>query len=216
MQASWGFAIAIPVRASVERLAGGNVSWNTDVDYGELLARSGRERMVRWFYEAAGLRLEDDLERLADAPRISASPDAVARAERLMTYTGRISDPLVNVDNDDPVDPLSDKVVYRDLLRTTGSDGLFKLLWSDRPGHVGMSALDRAVGFSLLVEYLDRGEWGEVSLPALRLRAEDIRKRSAVDLGNLNLYEPTDVRPAASTWDASNWGTYGGAAWQRR
>lgn len=159
MQAVWGFAIAIPVRAAVERMAGGNVSWNTDVDYAALLARSGREDMVRSLYAEAALGLNDDLRKLAEAPRISADPDAVARAERLMTYTGRISDPLVNVDNDDPVDPLSDKLVYRDLLRETGSDHLFRLLWSDRPGHVGMSALDRAVGFSLLIDYLDENEW---------------------------------------------------------
>jgi hypothetical protein len=208
MQASWGFAIATPVRAAVEAMAGGNVSWNTGVDYAELLANSGRDDMVRALYDAAGLRLRDDLQTLAAASRISASPQAVARAERLMTYSGHISDPLVNVDNDDPVDPLSDKLVYRDLLRASGSDHLFQLLWSDRPGHGGMSSLDRAVGFSLLVEYLENGEWGDVSLPALRRRALEILAATDIDLGELYLYEPDDVPPAPSTWDATNWGTY--------
>jgi hypothetical protein len=175
MRASWGFAIAIPVRAAVETIAGGNVSWNTGVDYAELLGKTGRTDMVSYFYELAGLSLADDLAELAAAPRISADAAAVARAERLMTYTGRIEDPLVNVDNDDPVDPLSDKLVYRDLLRETGSDHLFQMLWSDRPGHGGMTALDRAVGFSLLIDFLDNGEWADVSLPALRARAEAIR-----------------------------------------
>jgi hypothetical protein len=208
MQSSWAFAIAVPVRAAVERLAGGNVSWNTGVDYSQLLRRSGREDMVRWFYEAAGLSLADDLQRLAAAPRISADPEAVSRAEQLMTYTGRISDPLVNVDNDDPVDPMSDKLVYRDLLRRMGTDHLFRLLWSDRPGHVGMSALDRAVGFSLLIDYLDTGDWGDLGLPALRSRAEQIRQGTEYDLGELYLYEPSDIPPAASTWDVSDWGSY--------
>jgi hypothetical protein len=208
--ASFGFAIAIPVRAAVEKLAGGNVSWNTDVDYGKLLADSGRQEMVASLYAAAEISLADDLRALAEAPRISADPDAVARVERLMTYTGKIRDPLVNVDNDDPVDPMSDKLVYRDLLRREGTDPLFRLLWSDRPGHVGMSSLDRAVGFSLLIDRIDNGEWADSGLPALRRRAEDIRRGTSVDLGELYLYEPENVPPAASTWDASNWGTYRG------
>jgi hypothetical protein len=208
MEAVWGFAIAIPVRAAVEELAGGNVSWNTGVDYAQLLARSGRSAMVASLYQAAGLQLDDDLQKLARAPRISADADAVARAERLMTYTGRISDPLVNVDNDDPVDPLSDKLVYRDLLAGNGADHLFRMLWSDRPGHGGMSALDRAVGFSLLIAYLDDGEWGDVSLPALAQRAQAISDATTIDLGELYLYEPANVPQAASRWDASDWGSY--------
>jgi hypothetical protein len=208
MQASFGFAIAIPVRAAVETLAGGNVSWNTGVDYGELLAQSGRVDMVRLLYATAGLSLADDLAVLAAAPRISADPAAVARAEVLMTYTGEISDPLVNVDNDDPVDPLSDKLVYRDLLRETGADSLFRLLFSDRPGHGGMSALDRAVGFSLLIAYLDDGAWPDTSLSALRTRAETIQRSTAIDLGELYLYEPAQIPAAASRWDARDWSSY--------
>jgi len=208
MLASWSFAIAVPVRAAVEQLAGGNVSWNTGVDYAALLASSGRAERVASLYRSADLDLAEDLRTLAAAPRISADAEAVARAERLMTYTGRISDPLVNVDNDDPVDPLSDKLAYRDLLRENGSGHLFQMLWSDRPGHGGMSALDRAVGFSLLIDYLDDGEWGDMSLAGLRARADAIRADTGIDLGELSLYEPRDVPPAASRWDASDWGSY--------
>ena len=125
-----------------------------------------------------------------------------------MTYTGAISDPLVNVDNDDPVDPLSDKLVYRDLLRENGSGHLFRILWSDRPGHGGMSALDRAVGFSLLIGYLDNGEWGDTSLQSLQALGAAISAGTGIDLGDLYLYEPADIPPYASTWDASDWGSY--------
>jgi hypothetical protein len=208
MQSSWGFAIAIPVRAAVEQLAGGNVSWNTGVDYTRLLAISGREDMVRYFYDAAGVSLEEDLRTLAEAPRISADPAAVARAEKLMTYSGKISDPLVNVDNDDPVDPMSDKLAYADLLRENGSDHLIRILWSERPGHGGMSALDRAVGFSLLIDRLDGGEWDDTSIRSLRARAAEIAAGTDIDLGEVHLYEPADIPPYASTWDASDWGTY--------
>ena len=53
-----------------------------------------------------------------------------------MTYTGRIQDPLVNVDNDDPVDPASDKAEADcRQLKKAGTADLFRLLWADQPGH---------------------------------------------------------------------------------
>ncbi|MCP5145981.1 MAG: hypothetical protein H6978_14320 [Gammaproteobacteria bacterium] len=208
MAAAWMFATALPVRAGVEKVAGGNVSWNHGVDYAEQLARSGRESMVKALYSTAGVSLEDDLATLAAAPRISADPAAIARAEPLMTYTGEIRVPLVNVDNDDPVDPLSDKTAYRDLLQRTGAGDLFRLLWSDTAGHAGMSALDRAVGFKLLIDRLDSGTWRDSSLPALQDSAAAIAAATDIDLGKFNLYEPENIPPPGNTWDAANWGTY--------
>ena len=76
--------------------------------------------MVEALYAKAGLNLKDDFETLAKAPRIKADPGAVRRAEVMMTYTGRIQDPLVNVDNDDPVDPASDKLAYVQTLKEAG------------------------------------------------------------------------------------------------
>ena len=165
---NFAFATAVPVRGGVEKIAGGNVSWNTGVNYEELLKRSGRQAMVAALYEKAGLSLKGDLATLAAAPRIDADPGAVRRAEPMMTYTGRIQDPLVNVDNDDPVDPASDKLAYLQTLKNAKTADHFRLLWADQPGHGGQSNLDRAVGFTLLINRLDTGKWGDTSLPALR------------------------------------------------
>jgi hypothetical protein len=71
-----------------------------------------------------------------------------------------------------------------------------------------MSALDRAVGMSLLIDYLENGDWADTALPALRARADDIRDGTEIELGELYLYEPADIPRAASVWDASDWGTY--------
>ena len=204
------FATAVPVRAGVERVAGGNVSWNTGVDYAALLRLSGRTAMVEALYAKAGIGLADDLATLARAPRIKADPAAVRRAEPLMTYTGKISDPLVNVDNDDPVDPASDKLVYLDTLKAAGTDGLFRLIWTDLPGHGGQSNLDRAVGFTLLIDRLDRGRWGDTSLPTLRKLGEQIARSSPVDLGQLTVFDPGKLAPAPNRWDARNWRRYTG------
>jgi pimeloyl-ACP methyl ester carboxylesterase len=208
MADNYVFAIATPVRAGVEKVAGGNVSWNTDADYADLLKRSGRLPMVEALYRKAGLSLSADLAALAKAPRISADPAAIARAEPLMTYTGKIKGPLVNVDNDDPVDPASDKLVYLQTLKKAGADGLFRLIWADGPGHGGQTNLDRATGFTLLIERMDTGRWPDTSLPALRARAAKIAAASPVDLGKSTLFDPGPLPPASNSWDATNWGRY--------
>lgn len=212
MQENFQFATAVPVRAGVEALAGGNVSWNTDADYTELLETSGRREMVEHLYAQAGISLEDDLATLAVAPRISADPAAVARAEPYISYTGAIEDPLINVDNDDPVDPASDKLAYVETLRRAGTDGYFRLLWSDQAGHGGQSDLDRAVGFSLLEERIANGCWGDTSLWALRDQAAEIVAETAIDLGALTLFDPGPLPRPANVWDARDWGTYRPAA----
>ncbi len=143
------FATAVPVRGGIERIARGNVSWNTDSDYEDLLNRSGRREMVEALYNSAGLSLAGDLELLANTPRISANAGAIRRIEPMMTYTGRIQDPLMNLDNDDVVDPAADKLAYLDTLRNAGTDHLFRLIWTDIAGHARHSSLEKAVGFTL-------------------------------------------------------------------
>lgn len=205
---NFAFATAVPVRGGVEKIAGGNVSWNHGVDYADVLQRSGRTAMVEALYAKAGLDLKTDLNTLAKAARIKADPGAVRRAEAIMTYTGRIADPLINVDNDDPVDPAADKLAYLDTLRRAGTADFFRLLWADRPGHGGQSNLDRAVAFTLLIDRLDRGTWGDTSLPSLRKIGVEIAAKSSIDLGEFTLFEPASLPKPVSSWDVSNWGTY--------
>jgi hypothetical protein len=164
--------------------------------------------MIEALYEKAGLSLKQDLATLAATPRISADPGAVRRAEPMMTYTGRIQDPLVNVDNDDPVDPASDKLAYLQTLKNAKTADLFRLLWADGPGHGGQSNLDRAVGFKLLINRLDSGKWGDTSLPALQRLGRQIASESPTDLGGSTLFDPGTLARPLNTWDVSNWGTY--------
>jgi hypothetical protein len=205
---NFAFATAVPVRGGVEKIAGGNVSWNVGVDYADVLQRSGRKAMVEALYSKAGLDLHNDLSTLAKAPRIKADPGAVRRAEAIMTYTGRIRDPLINVDNDDPVDPAADKLAYVEALKRAGTAEFFRLLWADRPGHGGQSNLDRAVAFTLLIDRIERGAWSDTSLPALRKLSGEIASKSAIDLGEFTLFDPGPLPKPVSTWDVSNWGTY--------
>ena len=71
------FPFLFALRGEMERRAGGNPSWNTGVDYAQLLERSIDRDEVRGLYASAGLDLEQDLATLRDATRIAASPSAV-------------------------------------------------------------------------------------------------------------------------------------------
>ncbi len=202
------FATAVPVRGGIERIAGGNVSWNTESDYEDLLNRSGRRDMVEALYNTAGLSLANDLELLANTPRISANAGAVRRIEPMMTYTGRIHDPLMNLDNDDVVDPAADKLAYLNTLKNAGTDHLFRLIWTDIAGHARHSSLEKAVGFTLLIDRLDSGEWGDISVPALLRLGNEIAAASSVDLGEMYFFDPGQIASPLNTWDVSNWGSY--------
>jgi hypothetical protein len=55
-------------RQEAETRAGGNMSWNTGVDYARILARSANRAEVEALYARAGLSPHDDLAALARAP----------------------------------------------------------------------------------------------------------------------------------------------------
>jgi hypothetical protein len=202
------FATAIPVRGGIEKIARGNVSWNTDSDYEDLLDRSGRRQMVEWLYEEAGIRLSADLELLADTPRISADAGAVRRVEPMMTYTGRIKDPVLNLDNDDVVDPAPDKLAYVGTLRNAGTDHLLRLIWTDRPGHATHSDLEKAVAFTVLINRLDSGRWQDTSVAALERLAAELQTDTYLASGDASFFDPGPLPEPLNTWDIANWGTY--------
>src|SRR5207244_1817285 len=54
------FPFLFALRAELEFRAGGNPSWNTDVDYDRQLAQSINRDEVRALYRAAGLDLQQD------------------------------------------------------------------------------------------------------------------------------------------------------------
>lgn len=209
--ASFAFGNPASVRAGVEKVGGGNVSWNTGVDYANLLRISGRAPMIRALYAKAGLDPAGDLANLATAPRISADPAAVAQAEKLVSYTGRIRAPIVNVDNDDPVDPASYKLAYANTLSQARTSDLFRLYWTDTAGHGSIPAVDRAVGLTILTQRLNTGRWPDDSLPALRTMANRLSRTEGVTgMGRSALFSPASVPPPPSEWDARHWGTYRG------
>ena len=205
--ASFVFANPAVVRQGVEKVAGGNVSWNNGVNYQRLLEQSGMKAMVAALYRKAGLDLRADLAKLANALRISADLKALAKIEPLVTYTGRISAPIINVDNDDPVDPAPHKLAYLATLKRARTDHLFRMCWVRGAGHGGQTELDRVAGFVALIHRLDTGRWGDTSATAMNALATKLAGETELPLGAATFIEHQPPKPLR-TWDQSNWGRY--------
>jgi len=204
------FANPIVVRAPIEELAGGVVSWNHGVNYTELLARSGRADFVKAMYQEAGLDLKADLRTLEKAPRIAADPEAVAIAEKLMSYTGEIFGPIINIDNiGDPVDPPSMKLAYRHTVNRAGNSKLFRLAWVHRPAHGGQSDLERVTAFVTLINRLDTGKWGDTSAAGMNALAKQISAEWPSFPALTPLFmENNGISKLLRPWDVSDWDSY--------
>src|SRR5204863_499576 len=114
-------------RQEAETHAGGNMSWNTGVDYGRILARSADRAEVETLYARAGLSLQTDLATLSRAPRVTADPSAVAYMIRNIAFTGRISKPMLTIHTTgDPLVPVQVEHAYADTLRDAGRDPLLR------------------------------------------------------------------------------------------
>ena len=99
----------------------------------------------------------------------------MAIAEKLMSYTGDIFGPVMNVDNiGDPVDPSPAKLAYRHTLNRAGNEKLFRLAWIRRAGHGGQSDLERVTAFVTLINRLNTGKWGDTSAAGMNALAQEI------------------------------------------
>jgi pimeloyl-ACP methyl ester carboxylesterase len=159
-------------RAELERRAGGNPSWNAGVDYRAQLERSRYRGEVAKRYAEAGLDLDSDLDRLAQAPRISADPKAVAYLSRNATLAGRLRVPFLTVHatGDDQV-PVEHQRAYGQAAAVAGSGDLLRQLFVDRQGHCGVRPVEALLGLRTLLDRLDRGRWSGLE-PAQVNRSE--------------------------------------------
>ena len=212
--------------AMIEKIAGGVISWNHGVDYTELLERCGRKDFVLAMYEKAGVGvagLEADLAELEKAPRIHANPEAVAKAEKDLSYTGKISGPVVNMDNiGDQIDPAPSKYAYRDTLRNAGTEDLLRVLWVRSAGHGNFNNAERAAALTTLMNRIETGQWGDTSPVVMNALAESIEfvkvelpppppgmpalfRGEDQERPRFMEYEPVG---AMHNWDGSNWDSY--------
>jgi hypothetical protein len=164
------FPFSFALRAELESRAGGNPSWNTHVDYADLLERSINRDEVLALYAAAGLNLKQDLATLAAAPRISAAPHAVRYLTRNIVFDGELDGvPVLTMHTTgDGLVLNQDEQAYasivddRDLLRQT---------FVHRAGHCTFTPAETLAALGALIERVQTHRWPELSPSALNTSA---------------------------------------------
>ena len=211
----------------IEQLAGGPFSWNDGTDYADLLDRCGRKDFVCAMYEKAAAEavsegssfsgeelLQKDLQALAAAPRIYADPAAVAQVEKILSYTGLIEGPVVNLENiGDQVDPESCKYAYRDTLKKRGKADLLRVLWVRSSGHCNFTDAEMMEALRVLMNRVRTGEWEDLSPERLNQEAMKHNSGSAVlsaeesntAQAHFFAYHPAETLHA---WDYEDWDSY--------
>jgi pimeloyl-ACP methyl ester carboxylesterase len=166
---------AFSPRLDLEARAGGVFSWNDGIDYAFQLRRSGFDDLVQWAYAEAGLTIDDDLQRLADAPRVTADPDAVAYMERNLTPDGGIGVPVLTLSlTGDFAPTVTQTAAYHDVVADAGNSALLRQTFVHGPGHCAFSTAEIVAAIAAADERVRSGAWPRLDASALNERASRI------------------------------------------
>jgi pimeloyl-ACP methyl ester carboxylesterase len=159
-------------RQEAEARAGGNMSWNTGVDYARLLGRSSVRKEVTDLYRKAGLSLRADLAALNRAPRVGADPDAVAWMSRTSSFTGELTKPQLSVHTvGDALVPVQTESALRRAVSAAGSSALLRQAYTDNAGHCTFSPAEQLAALHTLEDRLTTGSWRGTDPASLNSRA---------------------------------------------
>jgi predicted esterase len=181
--------VGLSWRQEAEQHAGGNMSWNTRVDYARMLARSALKAEVHALYARAGLSLRADLAALAAAPRITADPGAVRYLIRNISFSGHLTRPMLTIHTTgDPLVPVQVQDAYADAVAGAGRSGLLRQAYVHRGGHCTFSTGEMLAALQTLERRVDTGRWRGTDPAALN------RLATALDPAAAPAY--TRYRPA--------------------
>jgi pimeloyl-ACP methyl ester carboxylesterase len=169
------FPFVLAFRADLEAKAGGNPSWNTDVNYTTDLAKSADLTEVQALYKAAGLSLGKDLFTLNIANRISAKPSAVAYLAKNIAFNGDISIPVLSMHTtgDGLVVPENEQA-YRAVVDRDGNGNLLRQIFVNRAGHCAFTPAETITAVQTLLNRLSTGHWNVPSPAGLNTEAANL------------------------------------------
>jgi pimeloyl-ACP methyl ester carboxylesterase len=164
--------VGLSWRQEAEGWAGGNMAWNTGVDYARMLSRSSIRTEVEVLYARAGLSLADDLATLNRAPRISADPAAVRYVIRNLTFTGRPATPLLTIHTTgDALVPVQVERAYADAVHKSGRDRLLRQAFVHRAGHCTFTTGEMLAALQAIERRANTGHWPDTGPNALNAAA---------------------------------------------
>jgi len=162
------FLFAFFARAELESRAGGNPSWNTGVNYRVQLEHSDDSTEVAALYKQAGLSLDQDLNALNAAPRISADPGAESYLNQYITFDGNLNIPVLTMHTTgDGLVVNEDEQAYASVVRFAGDNSLLRQVFVHRAGHCTFTPAETLTAFQTLINRLDSGRWDNSTDPAL-------------------------------------------------
>lgn len=180
------FPFVFALRAELEFRAGGNVSWNTSVDYFEQFENSVNKAETIALYQEAGLDLKSDLEILNRESRISANPASVEYLEQNIIFDGDLDMPVLTMHTTgDGLVSNQNEAAYRNTVRRAGEQHSLRQIFVHRAGHCTFTPAETVVALDNLVDRLDTGHWP--NLEPTTLNSE------AAALGPLNVATPSFI-----------------------
>ncbi len=158
------FPFVFAFRAELEARAGGNVSWNTNVDYRKQLAKSIDRDEVWALYQTAGLSLEGDLDTLNDAARIKADHSAVQYLEQNIIFNGQIDIPVLTMHTKgDGLVVVENETAYKDVVdHVDDNRRLLRQTFIDRAGHCAFTPAETIAAVETLLKRLETGQWPNI------------------------------------------------------
>jgi pimeloyl-ACP methyl ester carboxylesterase len=166
------FPFIFALRAELEARAGGNVSFNTGVDYVQQLNNSVDNAEVRALYTAAGLSLDADLATLKNAPQISADPAALAYLSQYIIYNGQVPIPVLTLHTTgDGLVPVEDERAYRKVVGEAGDLAMLRQTFVHRAGHCAFTPAETITALQTLDQRLITGIWKNLSVSDLNNEA---------------------------------------------
>jgi len=158
------FPFVFAFRAELEARAGGNVSWNTGVDYRKQLEKSVDRDEVWALYQTAGLSLEEDLDTLNHAAHIKANPEAVEYLKRNIIFDGQIDIPVLTMHTKgDGLVVVQNESAYKDVVdRVDDNRRLLRQTFVDRAGHCAFTPAETIAAVETLLKRLETGQWPSI------------------------------------------------------
>jgi pimeloyl-ACP methyl ester carboxylesterase len=158
------FPFVFAFRAELEARAGGNVSWNTGVDYRQQLAKSVDRDEVWALYQTAGLSLDADLDTLNQAARIKANPSAVEYLKQNIIFNGQIDIPVLTMHTKgDGLVVVENESAYQDVVdRVDDNSRLLRQTFIDRAGHCAFTPAETIAAVETLLQRLETGHWPSI------------------------------------------------------
>jgi len=185
------FIFAFDLRAELEARAGGNVSWDNNVDFNRQLELSADYDEVKALYEKAGLDLNADLQVLNASQRIAVNPPSLDYLKKNIIFNGKIQIPVLTLHTEgDGLVVNENESAYKKTVDDAGNQKLLRELFIHRAGHCAFTPAETIVAFQSLVNRMDSGAWKGLGAGQLNNEASQLGSGYNSDPPAYSKYEP--------------------------